>query len=205
MTGAVSQYMMFALAFGASAALPGPEIAVLVSRSLSAGLKSTFALAGGIVIGKLCMLSAALAGLSALLAVLGPAFVVLKFVGAAYLVWLGLRKWRAAGKALQLDATGAVSPAVDVGLGLAMTLSNPVAIMFYLALLPGVVDVEGVSLASYAVLCTIIVVVMALVTLGYGLLAEGARKTLRSPRAKVNTDRGAGALMVGVGLMIASR
>jgi threonine/homoserine/homoserine lactone efflux protein len=198
------QYLIFLLAFAASAALPGPEIAALLSRSIANGMKASFSLAIGIVIGKLLMLTAALIGLSALLALLGPAFVLLKYVGAAYLVWLGVRKWRKAGAALERDAQ-APHAGLDVVLGIAMTVSNPMAIVFYMALLPGVIDVAGVTLPSYAILCAIIAGVMAAVTLAYGVLAEIARSAFRSRKAKARVDRASGVMMIGVGAMIAAR
>lgn len=76
-------YTIFLLAFAASAAAPGPEIAALLSRSLSGGMCASVPLALGIMLGKLLMLSAAVIGLSALVATLGPMLLGLKFIGAA--------------------------------------------------------------------------------------------------------------------------
>ena len=86
-----------------------------------------------------------------------------------------------------------------------MTLSNPIAIIFYIALLPGVIDVSGVTPANYAILCAIIVGVMVAVVLGYGLLAELARRSFSSPKGKTRIDRFSGAMMVGAGVLIATR
>jgi threonine/homoserine/homoserine lactone efflux protein len=199
-------YTVFLLAFAASAAAPGPEIAGLLARALSGGMLASLPLALGIILGKLLMLTAAIAGLAALMSLLGPFFVALKFCGAAYLVWLGVRKWRNAGRALA--ASGTAKPAsfpAEVGLGLAMTLSNPIAIVFYIALLPGVIDVSGVTPGSYAILCSIIAGVMAVVTIGYGLLAEIARKLFSSSNSKAPVDCAAGAMMIGAGILIATR
>lgn len=202
----MAEYTVFLLAFAASAAAPGPEIAGLLARALSNGMFASLPLAFGIIIGKLIMLTAALLGLSALIEILGPVFVALKFGGAAYLIWLGVKKWRNAGRVLA--ATEAMKPAgfaAEMGLGLAMTLSNPIAIVFYLALLPGVIDMAGVTLASYATLCAIIAGVMVAVTLGYGLIAEIARRLFTSSGAKARIDRSSGAMMIGAGVLIASR
>ncbi|PFH11121.1 threonine/homoserine/homoserine lactone efflux protein [Collimonas sp. PA-H2] len=202
----MTQYLIFLFAFAASAALPGPEIAALLSRSIGGGLRSSLPLASGIIAGKLIMLSAALIGLSALLAVLGPAFVTLKYAGAAYLVWLGIKKWRKAGKALAAAADAPTASAgIEIGLGLAMTITNPLAIAFYMALLPGVINVAGITWSSYLILCAIIVSVMLVIVLAYGWLGELARKMFRSPRAKANLDRASGGMMVGVGIMLATR
>ncbi|MBF9233155.1 LysE family translocator [Microvirga alba] len=202
----MTQYTVFLLAFAASAAAPGPEIAGLLARALSNGMFASLPLALGIILGKLVMLTAAVVGLSALIEVLGPMFVALKFGGAAYLIWLGIKKWKNAGRVLAAtEATKPLNFATEIGLGLAMTLSNPIAIVFYMALLPGVIDVSGITLASYAILCAIITAVMIAIALGYGLVAEIARKLFSSSMSKARIDRSAGAMMVGAGILIAGR
>jgi len=202
----MTQYVVFALAFAASAAAPGPEIAGLLARTLGNGIRSGFPLAGGIVVGKLALLSAAVIGLTGLVAALGPAFVVLRYLGAGYLIWLGIKKWRRAGRLLATDAaTAPTSRAREVGLGMAMTLSNPIALVFYVALLPGVIEVSDVSVRSYLILCTILVLVMAVVVLGYGLMAELARKLLSAADSKSRIDRISAVLFVLAGLLIAIR
>jgi threonine/homoserine/homoserine lactone efflux protein len=199
-------YTVFMLAFAASAAAPGPEIAGLLARALSGGMFASLPLALGIILGKLLMLTAAVVGLAALVSVLGPFFVALKFCGAAYLVWLGVKKWRNAGRALAASETAKpVGFLAEIGLGLAMTLSNPIAIVFYLALLPGAIDISGVTPGSYAVLCSIIVGVMAVIAIGYGLLAEIARKLFSSSNSKARVDCAAGAMMIGAGILVATR
>jgi threonine/homoserine/homoserine lactone efflux protein len=202
----VAEYLVFMLAFAASAAAPGPETAALVSRSLSGGLRTSLWLAAGIILGKLLMLTAAIVGVAALLRAIGPLFVLLKFAGAAYLVWLGIRKWRAAGRMLKdSEQMQAGSIGAEVGVGLAMTLSNPLALAFYIALLPGTIDVAGITMASYAVLCLILVAVMAVIVLAYGGLAEIARKLFASSQARANVERASGTMMLGAGVAIATR
>jgi threonine/homoserine/homoserine lactone efflux protein len=201
----MTQYAVFMLAFAASAAAPGPEIAGLLARTLGNGIRSGFPLAGGIVVGKLALLSAAVIGLTGLVAALGPAFAVLRYLGAAYLIWLGIKKWRRAGRLLAAAATAPTSLVREVGLGMAMTLSNPIALVFYVALLPGVIEVSDVSVQSYLILCTILVLVMAVVVLGYGLMAELARKLLSAADSKSRIDRISAVLFVLAGLLIALR
>ncbi|MEO6503057.1 MAG: LysE family translocator [Jatrophihabitantaceae bacterium] len=205
----MTQYAVFLLAFAASAAAPGPEIAGLLARALGNGIRSAFPLAGGIITGKLALLSAAVIGLSGLVRAIGPFFVVLQYLGAAYLIWLGVKKWRRAGRLLETDAeTDPAAPnslVKEIGLGMAMTLSNPIALVFYVALLPGVIDVEDVTVQSYLILCAILVAVMAAVVLAYGLMAELARKLLAAADSKSRIDRISGVMFVLAGLLIALR
>ncbi len=202
----MNEYTIFLLAFAASAAAPGPEIAALLSRSLAGGMFASLPLAIGIILGKLLMLTAALVGLGALVATLGPMLLGLKFIGAAYLLWLGIKKWRNAGRMLAAgDKAKPASFLVETGLGLAMTLSNPLALVFYVALLPGVIDVSGISLGSYAILCSIVVAVMAAIVAAYGVMAELARKQFASSSSKARIDRTSGAMMAAAALLIAAR
>ncbi|HST49496.1 LysE family translocator [Jatrophihabitans sp.] len=202
----MTQYAVFLLAFAASAAAPGPEIAGLLARTLGNGIRSGVPLASGIVVGKLALLTAAVIGLTGLVAALGPVFAVLRYAGAAYLIWLGIKKWRRAGRLLATDVpTAPASRAREVGLGMAMTLSNPIALVFYVALLPGVIEVSDVSVQSYLILCAILVAVMAAVVLGYGLMAELARTMLSATDSKSRIDRISAVLFVLAGLLIALR
>jgi threonine/homoserine/homoserine lactone efflux protein len=202
----MNEYIVFMLAFAASAATPGPEIAALLSRALSGGILISIPLAIGIILGKLLMLTAAIIGLTALVKILGPMFITLKFCGALYLVWLGIKKWRIAGRVLAgNEKTKTVNFVSEVGLGLTMTLSNPIAIVFYMALLPGVINVSGVTLNSYVVLCSIIICVMTIIVIGYGIMAEIVRKLFSSSNSKRHIDRMAGTMMICAAILIVTR
>lgn len=202
----MTEYSIFMLAFAVSAAAPGPEIAGLLSRALSGGMFASLPVALGIILGKLLMLTAAVVGLIALVKVLGPMFVTLKFCGAAYLIWLGINKWRNAGRVLAPnEKTKPVNFVIEIGLGLTMTLSNPIAIVFYMALLPGAIDVSGVTLYSYVILCSIIICVMIAIVVGYSIMAEVARKFFSSSNSKRLIDRTAGAMMIGAAILIVMR
>src|ERR1700712_277892 len=202
----MTQYGLFLLAFAASAAAPGPEIAGLLARALGNGIRSGFPLAGGFVIGKLALLSAAVIGLTGLVKAMGPFFAILQYLGAAYLIWLGIKKWRRAGRMLDTNGTTAPTTRVrEVGLGMAMTLSNPIALVFYVALLPGVIDVAGGTVQGYLFLGATLVLVRAVVVLGYGLMAELARKLLSAADSKPRIDRISGVMFVLAGLLIALR
>ena len=202
----VGECAAFALTFGASAAAPGPEVAALLGRSVSRGPLSSGPLALGIIVGKLIMLGIAVAGLAALVPVLGPVFVVSRYCGAAYLVWLGIKKWRRVGRRLaEEEFSQQVRLLPEAGLGLAMTLSNPIAIAFYLALLPGVIDILRVGVLDYIILAAIILAVMALVVALYGLAGELMRRLWSRDTSTRWANRVSGAIFVAAGLWIALR
>lgn len=201
-----SEYAVFALSFAASAAAPGPEIAAVLGRSLSRGVRACAPLALGIIVGKLVMLTAAIVGIAALVAALGPVFRVVQLVGAAYLLYLGIRKWRRARRAVAPTTGNERDSAwVQIALGLGMTLSNPIAIAFYTALLPGVVDIDEIDVDTYLVLAAILVAVMVVTVTAYGVAAEVARKLLTGSSAKVWMDRLAGTMFMAAGVWVAVR
>lgn len=201
-------YALFAAAFAASVATPGPDVLAVVGRALGGGARACSGLVFGVVIGKLVLLTLALLGLAAIAAALGPLFVVVKLAGAAYLVCLGVKLWRR--PAVDVDGSGIMPPAAlplgrEILVGLAMALGNPVAIVFYVALLPTVLDLNAVTLASYAVLCGIVASLSAAIMAGYALFTGGLRRVFRTASARRALDRTAGTVMIGAGIAIATR
>lgn len=200
----MNENLIFMLTFAASAAAPGPEVAMLLSRTFAGGLLRSMPFLSGIIAGKLLMLTAALVGLAALVQVLGPFLTSLKWVGAAYVLYLGIKKFVLAGKQLAVEANSKpIHLLTDVGVGLSLTLSNPLAIVFYLALLPGVIGPAGVGFSRYLLLVGMVIGVMFLVGLAYGLLAELARRLLTSEKSKTTVDRVSGLMLVGAALLVA--
>ena len=142
---------------------------------------------------------------------MGPVFVLVKLAGGVYLLWLAVNLWRRAGRApapQQTTARSALSTAGGgrrgVGLGAALTFSNPQALLFYLAVLPSVLGERPVGLAEYLLLCLSLTLVMALVASTYIALATRARSALSKTRRKA-ADR-VGAVLLGLtGAVVAAR
>ena len=202
----IGEVAVFAAVFAASAAAPGADTMLLLARSMAGGPRAAVPLAVGITVAKLVMLSAAAAGVAAAAAALGPVFLALKVAGAAYLVWLGVKTWRRRGRsATPAVAVAARARPVRSGLtGLALGLSNPQAIIFYVALLPAVIT-PGAGLGLYAVLAVVLCAVMAVVATVYIALGARARRAAASPTARRRADRAAGALLVASGVLVATR
>ena len=203
---------LFAVAFAISASLPGPDTMLLFSRALGAGARAAVPIALGLTLGKLGLLSAALAGVTAAATTLGPVFVVLKVAGGLYLLWLSVKLWNRAGRAPEPQEEAAARSRLGkirggwrgVGLGALLTLSNPQALLFYLAVLPAVLGAGPVGLQEYLLLCLTLSMVMAVVASTYIALATRTRSVLSSTRRKA-ADR-AGAVLLGLtGAVVASR
>jgi threonine/homoserine/homoserine lactone efflux protein len=200
----------FAAAFFLLALSPGPGLVAILSRYLGNGLAAGLAVVSGLVIGDALFLGVAMIGLSAIASAMGPLFQVVKYAGAAYLIWLGVMALRTAAAPVELKADGA-SPrrgqmlSQDVGLGLVVTLGNPKPILFYGALLPTFLDLSTVGPHDFAVLLMIVTVISVIVYGSYMLLIERARRLLASSGPAKRLNQATGVMLIGAGLAVASR
>jgi len=200
---------LFVVVFTVSAALPGPDTMLMFSRALGSGARSAIPVALGLTVGKLVLLTAAAAGVTVAAAALGPAFIALKLAGGAYLVWLAVKLWRRAGHASPPEpAVSRLSVAGTgwrgIGLGAVLTISNPQALLFYIAVLPSVLGSGRVAAGEYLLLCLALSAVMAAVATGYIALATRVRSALSRRRRRI-ADR-VGAVLLGlVGAVVAAR
>lgn len=197
--------IVFAAALGIAAASPGPTITALVARVLFRGTSGAFAFMLGLQIGEIVWLTAAVLGLAFIAKTFGFAFLVLKYAGAAYLVYLAWRMWTAPPQAKDAPAPKAEHPLRLVGAALSLTLGNPKIMVFYIALLPNLIDLQAVTPLGYAELVAVTLVVLTAVDGAYVLLAARARRLISSTRAMRLVNRGAGALLAGAAVAVATR
>ncbi|MBO6559561.1 MAG: LysE family translocator [Nisaea sp.] len=197
--------LAFALGMVILTLTPGPSMLTTIAKSLANGFWSGFQYNIGVCIGDLIFLMLAIFGLQIVAELLGDVFFVVKWVGAAYLLWLGTKLWLA--KPVPLDArpVGSKGPLREVMAGILITLGNPKVILFYGALLPTFVDLNALVASDIAILAGIVVAAIVVVNNFYGLMAARARKLFRSARAVQVLNRSAGGVMIGAGLFIATR
>ena len=200
----VHELFIFALIFAASAATPGPDTMTIFGRALSGGRFSAIPFTLGVVLAKLTLLTLVVLGLAALAQSFGQFFVILKLAGAAYLVWAGVRLWRKSGEPEAHDLAPKVSWR-DSLTGYALGISNPQAIAFYVALLPTIVDVQHLNLATYLILCAVLACTMLVIAAVYALLADRLRFLFRSAKARRTTNRVASGIMIASGVVVISR
>ncbi len=196
--------LAFAAAFFVFAASPGPDNMTIVARTLSHGAASGIAYGLGTVTGILVFLVLAAAGLSALAGEMGGAMTVLRFLGAAWLVWTGVRLWRAPAKVPTGRAgAGRGGLAGAWATGVALNLGNPKMPLFYIALLPNVVGAD-LTAGTVTELAAVILAVEAVVIGGHVVLAGRARRFLRTPAAVRRMNRTAGSVLIGAGVAVAA-
>ena len=198
--------ILFATALLVAAASPGPGIAAIVARVLGRGTGGAVAFSAGLALGDVVWLSFAIIGLTAIAQALHEVFVVIKFAGAAYLLYLAYRLWTAPAAARTIEVgTPDEHPLRLFAAGLALTLGNPKVMVFYLALLPTLLDLSRITLLGYAELVVVTLAVLGLVFAGYTALAASARRLFATPRAIRALNRATSVAMAGAAAAIASR
>ncbi|MFC7333327.1 LysE family translocator [Rhodocista pekingensis] len=198
--------LALALALAIFAATPGPGILAVMSCAIARGFRAGLALGAGLVLGDLVYMTLAVQGMALLAQAMGELFLAVKLAGAAYILWLGIKAWRA-----EPVLPSAAGPETGRGLartflaGLAVTLGNPKAIIFYMGFLPSFIDVTRIGPADMAVLAGLVTVVVGGVVVVYARTAAQARGLLTSPRRVRWMNRTAGTAMIGTGLALALR
>ncbi len=194
----------FALAYFVFAASPGPDNLQMVARSIAKGPAAGFLYGMGMTTSVLIFLILSALGLSALAEKMGVAMTVLRYAGAAYLIWVGYQTWTAdpmiPERASQQPPEGMIAGYLA---GLALNLGNPKMPIFYVALLPSFIG-NGLSFEQLAALALVIVAVEVVVVSSYVFLALQARRTLNSRAAVRNMNRVTGGVMIGTAVAMAS-
>lgn len=195
---------LFAGALMLSAGTPGPSVAALVARVITNGWRDVLPFLAAMWLGEVVWLTMAMAGLSALAQTFQPAFLGLKWAGIAYLCWLAFRMWTQAPAAAGELPRRASSWSM-FGAGMALTLGNPKIMVFYVALLPVLIDLPAVGVADWAVLSAVTLAALAVVDLAWVAAAERARGFLRTPWAMRIANRISAAALGGAAAAVASR
>lgn len=181
---------------------PGPNMLHIMSRSVEWGFRRSVAAMAGCLVAVVTILAASAAGLTTVLLALPGAFTVLRYVGAAYLVYLGIKAWRAEATPLDVgDAalTPGATPAALFRGGFAIGVSNPKLILFAAAFLPQFVNPARPQALQFAILVATFATVE---TLWYGVYALGGRslsRHLARPAIKRVFNRVTGAIFIGFG------
>jgi threonine/homoserine/homoserine lactone efflux protein len=186
---------------------PGPDVLYIVSHGLRSGARAGMVAALGIISGCFVHVFAAAAGLSALLATSATAFTVLKWIGAAYLLWMGVKLLFSRGGRLSLDEGSPVE--TDLWAvwrrGFLTNVLNPKVALFFLAFVPQFIRPDAAHPALSFLLLGVLFNLNSLpINLGYAWLAAWAARRLHTlQRAMGWMDRAAGALFIGFGLRLA--
>jgi len=198
-------WLTFVAASIALLLIPGPTILLVLSYALSKGRSVALASAAGVALGDLVAMTASLVGLGALVMASATLFMVLKWAGAAYLVWLGIKLLRSA----PAQGLGNVAANQDVtarsvfGHAAAVTALNPKSIAFFIAFVPQFLRPDAALLPQFAILIATFVGLAALNALAYALLADRLRRVIARPGTITGMTRVGGMTLVGMGVLTA--
>lgn len=195
-TGAAALFAAMAVL----AAVPSVSVLTVAARSAGSGFVHGVFVSLGVVVGDIVYILVAIFGLSLLAEAMGGLVVWIKVLGAAYLVWLGLRLWRARPKAVEEGPAGA-SLFSSFMAGLVITLADQKAILFYLGFFPAFLDLSAVSPVDAAVVIAITIVAVGGVKVGYAWLAGKARWGVEAKAGRW-VNRVAGSVLIGVAVAL---
>ena len=198
-------FLAYSAALAVAVAVPGPGIVAMVARGLGSGFRSTLPFTIGIALGDLVYLTAAVLGLAFIAKTFGLAFMAIKYAGAAYLLYLAYKFWTSGVGIDNVSAQRAETPLTGFLSGLMVTLGNPKVMVFYLALLPAIVDLSTVTFANYLVLVALTALILFAILLPYLALATRTRALLQTPSAIKRMSRVASCFLGGAAVAIAVR
>ncbi|KVZ30738.1 lysine transporter LysE [Burkholderia multivorans] len=201
----LSALAVFAFALLVTAGTPGPSVAALVARVLTNGVRDVLPFLAAMWIGEALWLTLAVAGLSAFARTFETGLLVLKFAGVAYLLFLAWKMWSAPTDGAADELPRGQSPIRMFVAGTLVTLGNPKIMLFYLALLPTIVDLTHVGVVAWAELVGTMLAVLIFADCFWSLLAMRARSFLTSARAKRIANRTSATAMAGAAVAIATR
>lgn len=198
-------YLAFVAASIVVLMVPGPTVLLTVAHALKEGPRATLPTTAGVVAGDALAVTVTLVGLGALLATSAALFEVLKWLGAAYLVWLGIRTLL---ERPQPVAAGQERPAASTrrlaGHAFVVTALNPKSIAFFVAFLPQFVDANAALAPQLVLLGTTFVVLAGANTLAYAFAASRVARFLTRPLWQSVMRWSSGMVLIGAGILTAA-
>jgi threonine/homoserine/homoserine lactone efflux protein len=201
----LATFLAYCAAITLAAATPGPAMFAVISTGISRGFAPAFLAGAGVALADAVLVILALLGLVALVQTFEWIFLVLKYAGSAYLIWLGLKMWRsssvAKGDPVE-DGDGRMRPFL---LGASIGLGNPKAILFHASIMPLILDLGALTLADCSIVIAVVISVNVMVMGLYAGLSTATARFFKTGRRVRFVNRIAGGTMIGAGALIASR
>jgi threonine/homoserine/homoserine lactone efflux protein len=199
----IETWLAFAAATTILLVIPGPTILLVVSYALGQGMRTALPVAVGVALGDFTAMTLSILGVGALLAASATLFTALKWLGAAYLVWLGIQLWRAGGALNAQPREDHASAWRMLGHAWLVTALNPKGITFFVAFLPQFLDRNGDFWTQMLIFEATFICLAFANAIGYALVAARARKLVSSTRAVGMFNRVGGTLLIGAGVAAA--
>lgn len=197
--------LLYAGVYFIAVASPGPGVAALVARSLNSGFRRSLPFAAGIVAGDVIWFTFSALGLTVLMQSFHGLFAAIKYAGCAYLLYLAWKAWHAPAEAPR-ESPAARGEGLRLFFGgIALTLGNPKVMVFFLSILPLVVDLDRITPLVFGEIIVLTTLIIGSTMLAYAYAADRARRLVASPRAMRRINRLTGGVMAGAAAAIATR
>ncbi|HEY5598697.1 MAG TPA: LysE family translocator [Kiloniellales bacterium] len=198
-------WLAFVVASGVLLLIPGPTVLLVIGYALSEGRRSALSVLTGVALGDFVAMSLSVLGLGAVLAASATAFTVLKWVGAAYLIYLGIVMWRRPRRpTADLAARRPSSDLAKLGHAFTVTVLNPKSIAFFVAFVPQFLVPTAPLSAQIPVLLATFVGLAVATNFAYAMAAGTLRQQVRQPRVLRALDRIGGSVLIGAGIATAA-
>jgi threonine/homoserine/homoserine lactone efflux protein len=201
---AIETWLAFAAASTILLVIPGPTVLLVVSYTLGQGWRTALPTAVGVALGDFTAMTLSMLGVGALLATSAMLFTALKWIGAAYLVWLGIKLWQAGNSLDAAPQTDKVSALKMLGHAWLVTALNPKSITFFVAFLPQFLSPNGDFLAQMIIFEATFLMLAFANAIGYALIASRARALVQTSRAISVFNKAGGTLLIGAGVATAA-
>jgi threonine/homoserine/homoserine lactone efflux protein len=193
-------FLLYCLLYAIAIATPGPGIISIVARALGSGFRATVPACLGVTAGDLILMTLSAFGLALVAQEAAELMILLKFGGGLYLIFLGYKYWTA-----KVDDRAEIVPeSASRGFltQLGITLSNPKAIAFFVALQPVAIDLTHLTFIGYLELVAATLVLIPAITMGYAAAAARMKNLMASVKARRRINKGSGLVMTGAGIAI---
>lgn len=197
----VESLLIFVVASLALAATPGPNVALIIGTSLKHGRRAGILTAMGVNVGVIVQLAMVAAGLAYVVEAFARNFDLIRYAGAAYLIWLAIQQWRHAGQGADAPAPSARAA---FGRGIAVAFANPKTLLFHAAFLPQFVTNTADPVPQIALLAAIFAVIALASDTIWALVADRARQALSGRFTRMADRVSAGILMGGAAILLAA-
>ena len=200
----IELWIAFVIASSVLLAVPGPTVMLVVSYALGRGKQTGWATVPGVTLGDFTAMTASLLGAGAVLAASATLFTILKLVGAAYLIWLGIGLWRAEPELANLeDTSSGTSNSSMFWNAYVVTALNPKSIVFFVAFVPQFVDPSAAVLPQFVILEATFLFLAALGAAIWAILAGNLRDRFRRPDTLRKVNRAGAGFLIGAGVLTA--
>ncbi|QKC96832.1 LysE family translocator [Mesorhizobium sp. NZP2298] len=198
-------FLAYCAAVTLAAATPGPAMFAVITNGVSRGFLRAFMAGIGVAAGDAVLVTLALLGLVALAQTFEWIFLLLKYAGAVYLIFLGIRMWRASAAQSNEPRTAEARLSRSFLLGASIALGNPKAILFHASIMPLILNLDTLTFVDGLLVVAVVIGVNVLTMGVYAALAGRASGWFRTPRRMRLMNRFAGSAMIGTGALIAAR